>query len=120
MRTLYHDSGGIAEVFCDGEKSDYEKGIVLRPGDTVTAKVEFLDATTALVTLSSSSTYPTKERTLRGVPACGLRFGAGMQFEGQGVTLVARPAPPRRATPPLVGMAPWRRCWSRVSRCFLT
>jgi hypothetical protein len=31
----------------------------------------------------------TEERTLRGVPGCGLRFGAGVLWDGQGVKLLS-------------------------------
>ena len=97
---LNHSIGGLAMVLCDGERSDEEDGIALQPGDTVTARLKFLDATTAHVTLipkdkdghpkdlKSLQGVSTEGRTLQDVPECGLRFGAGMAYQGQGVTLL--------------------------------
>ena len=61
-----------------------------RPGDTVEVRVAFEDATTACVTFHSSrADLATLGRALEGVPACGLRFGVGLEFEDSGVMLVA-------------------------------
>ena len=79
-------------MLCDsGRPAVEEKGLSWRPGDKVQVDVAFEDDEEALraaarVTLSFKGR--TEVRTLRGVPACGLRFGAGMWREGEGVTLV--------------------------------
>ena len=39
-------------------------------------------------------------QTLRGVPACGLRFGAGLNWKGSEVTLVASSVDLEAAAPP--------------------
>ena len=85
---LFVDSGGggYARVFCDGVKSVRTKGLGLRPGDTIKVDVTF-EGGAALVTFSFKG--KTKSETLQGVPACGLRFGAGMYSKDTGVTLVA-------------------------------
>ena len=85
--------GGCARVVCDGEQSDAIDNIGLQPGDEVEVRVAFEDATTARVTFHTSSRADLAAlgRTLKGVPACGLRFGVGFMFyEGNSVTLVAR------------------------------
>ena len=86
---LWVDSlnGDYARVLCDGEQSDPIRNIGWQPSDKIKVDVTFTDATTARVTLRFKG--HTKRRTLEGVPACGLRFGVGLLFEGTGVSLVA-------------------------------
>ena len=81
-----HVGGGVAGVFCDGVKSDATTGLGLRPGDTIDVGVTF-EGGAARVTLSAKG--KTWSKTLQDVPACGLRFGAGMYYKDAGVTLVA-------------------------------
>ena len=86
--------GGFAQVLCDGVKSDEVYRLGWQQGDKVKVEVAFEDATTAHVTLSSTgtavdTTFMSWNRTLYGVPACGLRFGVGLSDKGKGVTLSA-------------------------------
>jgi len=102
------DCGGSAQVLCDGEESYRIENIGWRPGDKIKVDVTFTDTTTARVTfhcsrvdlfnLFSQQRYMTQ--TLKGVPACGLCFGAGRRRahgrpygaalrQSEGVTLVA-------------------------------
>jgi hypothetical protein len=62
-------------VLCDGVKSDTTTGLGFRPGDTIEVGVTF-EGGAARVTLSAKGKIWSE--TLQGVPACGLRFGAGV------------------------------------------
>ena len=79
-------NGGYAEVHCDGVVSDRTEGHGWRPGDTIKVVVAF-EGGAARVTLSAKGR--TWSETLQGVPACGLRFGAGVYRKDNGATLVA-------------------------------
>ena len=76
-------------VLCDGERSDAIWDIRLQKGDTVEVRVAFEGATTAHVDLSFEGRN--EERTLKDVPACGLRLGVGLLAKDTGVTIVASP-----------------------------
>lgn len=78
--------GGSARVLCDGKKSDDVTDLSWVLGDTVNVHITS-EGDTACVTTRFKGR--TEERTLKDIPACGLRFGAGLRWEGEGVTLVA-------------------------------
>ena len=78
-------SRGCAAVHCDGVGSDLTTGLGWRPGDTIKVDVTF-EGGAARVTLSAKG--KTWSKTLQGVPACGLRFGAGMFLKNTGATIV--------------------------------
>ena len=75
-----------ARVFCDGAMSDDRSCRLWAPGSTVDVRVTF-EGVAALVTFSGKR--KTWSKTLRDVPACGLRFGAGLCCKGSSVTLAA-------------------------------
>ena len=94
---MSHIRGDPAGVLCDGEAYDLDpdetnQGLVWRPGDTVDVGVAF-EGGAARVTLSAKG--KTWSETLQGVPACGLRFGAGLSDEkDSGVTVLASSVDP--------------------------
>ena len=72
-------------MYFDGVGSIMTKGLGWRPGDTIKVDVTF-EGGAARVTLSAKG--KTWSKTLQGVPACGLRFGAGLYWRDTGVTIV--------------------------------
>jgi len=81
------DDGGYAQLVCDGMRSERVTGLELDwQNSELRVDVVFVEWYTARVTFSGRN--KTWEATLRGVPACGLRFGVGMGGEGDSVTLV--------------------------------
>ena len=85
-------SGGYAQVHCDGVESGATKVLGWRSGDTIKVDVTF-KGSAARVTLSAKG--KTWSETLQGVPACGLRFGAGLSDEkDSGVTVLASSVDP--------------------------
>jgi len=85
---LVDGGGGRAVMQCDGvdRESDIKDGLDWSRGDTIEVRVAF-DAGAATVTFRGKGR--TWNTTLRDVPACGLRFGAGLCIEDTGITLVA-------------------------------
>lgn len=77
--------GGSAQILCDGEQSERLDNLGWKPGDTVQVEVAF-EGDTAVVTFHLKDL--SEQRTIRGVPACGLCFGAGMVEAKTAVALV--------------------------------
>jgi hypothetical protein len=98
-QTLRPVDGGWARVLCNDARSEEVNGLALATGDTVEVSVKFEDAATAHVTLRCKDLA--YDETLRGVPKCGLRFGVGDFWEGDGATIVAGSVDPKwvRAMP---------------------
>ena len=77
----------FAQVMCNGAKSTAISRIDWKPGDTVCVEAVFKTATAVHVSFIFKG--HTEDVVLQGVPACGLRFGAGLYFKGDSVALVA-------------------------------
>lgn len=74
-----------------------------QPGDTIEVYVTFA-GDMARVILHFKGRL--EERTVKDVPACGLRFGVGLRVNGTGVTLASMDRPPGAWGPPGTWMNP--------------
>jgi len=77
--------GGQAQLLCDGEEKHPVTGVRWKQGDTIDIDV-VAGGTSARVTFKFKGR--TENAVLPDVPACGLRFGAGLQLPEEGVTLL--------------------------------
>ena len=78
--------GGCAQILSDGEQGERVDGLEWKTGDTVGVEVTF-NGDDAHIAFHVKDMI--EERTLKGVPACGLCFGVGLCEVGTGVRLVA-------------------------------
>ena len=69
---------------CDGEKSAWFEELDWKEGDKIEVNV-VCEGDAAHVTFRFK--WFTEERTLLGVPPCGLRFGAGLMWKDDSVTM---------------------------------